>query len=509
VGRWLQKWVSEAEDLLGRLRHFRGKNKQSEHERKCDVKLTALYGNFDELIATWERLLDGSASQSWLRRAVAHAYLARRDRKWGSLPVDEVRRIVQLSECNLSFDPTGESDLRTWFQAYRFLPEFSFNEAIDRLQTWATRSDSVDAHYYLFILHFLRWKAGGERDEDLIQKHLTRSSELSIGRRDNSYEWYAVEPHWCPLVNSRELGGWVDQKNFFRDVSKLAFLEGTISALKRTAGTIRIGKFTRAFFRPPAHLRESEHLNAQVHFVLGFSYERLHAWLVDLGPAPGASVLAPKKIVESVMPSPEAATVTTQGGDFPSPFANLPPIRGEADRGTEASPEAVPRVSEEKDLRSAALELIKALVDERTRFDKPLTLAVVGNKLRERFPGIVPVHERLGFDSVRSLVGSWDELRMGRTDADVVIELKDSTGSGGGGDLRDEVGAAIAGMIDESTRKGKILQLPTVGAELAKLFPGKVPLFRHFRFTNLTELIRSYSDFEVVWEEPRWIVVRR
>jgi hypothetical protein len=307
VGRWLQQRVSEAEDLLARLRHFRGKSKQSEHERKCDVKLTALYGNFDELIATWEKVLDGSATQSWLRRAVAHAYLARRERKWGALPIEELRKIVQLSECNLSFDPTSESDLRTWFQTYRFLPEFSFNEAIDRLQTWAGRTDSVDAHYYLYILHFLRWKSDGERDEELIQKHLKKSAALAVGRRDNSYEWYATEPHWCRLVNSRELGGWVDQKKFFKDTSKLAFLEGTISSLKRTAGTIRIGNVTRAFFSPPAHLRESEHLNAQVHFVLGFSYERLHAWLVDLGPAPVAPVAVFTKPVDSIKTLPETA----------------------------------------------------------------------------------------------------------------------------------------------------------------------------------------------------------
>ncbi len=87
----------------------------------------------------------------------------------------------------------------------------------------------------------------------------------------------------------------VDQKQFFQDTSKLAFFEGTISALKRKAGTIRIGNVTRAFFSPPAHLRESEHLNAKVHFVLGFSYERLHAWLVDVGPAPVSKPSAPMK----------------------------------------------------------------------------------------------------------------------------------------------------------------------------------------------------------------------
>ncbi len=164
------------------------------------------------MINTWKKILNGSAAQAWLRKAVANAYLARKGRNWRALEVAELRKIVELAECNLSFNPTSESDFRTWFQAYKFLPEFSYNEAIDRLQAWATRSDSVDAHYYLCILHFLRWynngKLDGERDETLIEKHLKKSAQLSVGRRDHSYKWFGSEPHWCPLVNSRELGGW-------------------------------------------------------------------------------------------------------------------------------------------------------------------------------------------------------------------------------------------------------------------------------------------------------------
>ncbi len=37
-----------------------------------------------------------------------------------------------------------------------------------------------------------------------------------------------------------------------------------------------------AFFTPPSNIRESQHLYWKVRFVLGFSYERLNAWLVEL-----------------------------------------------------------------------------------------------------------------------------------------------------------------------------------------------------------------------------------
>lgn len=342
----------------------------------------------------------------------------------------------------------------------------------------------------------------------MIQKHLKKSAELSVGRRDNSYEWYATEPHWCPLVNARELGGWVDQKNFFQDTSKLAFVEGTISSLKRTAGIIRIGDVTRAFFRPPSHLRESEHINAKVHFVLGFSYERLHAWLVDLGPAPVSTVTVPKKLGESVKPLPEAAANPPPSGGFATPFANLPPIRSAEDSGTGDGARSPAPISEGDALRSAALLLIKSLLEERTKQLKKLTIALIGNKLRDHFSEPVPLHERLGFHSVRALVESCDEFQTFRDGLDVIIEFKVSASTQDAGDLRREIAAVIASLIDASERKGRILQLPTVGAELGKRFPGDVPLFRRLRLSNLTALIRSYGDFEVVWQDPRWVVRR-
>lgn len=519
VARWIQKRMSEAEELLARVQHFRGQKRQSEHERKCEYDLSALYGDFDSLISTWERILDGSAAQAWLRKAVANAYLARKGRNWRALEVAELRKIVELAECNLSHNPTSESDLRTWFQAYKFLPEFSYNEAIDRLQAWASRSDSVDAHYYLYILHFLRWynngKLDGERDETLIEKHLKKSAELSVGRRDISYEWFGSEPPWCPLVNSRELGGWVDQKQFFQDTSKLAFLEGTISALKRTAGTIRVGNVTRAFFRPPAHLRESEHLNAKVHFVLGFSYERLHAWLVDLGPAPASSLaVLPAKPVGPVAAPPESASVPPQSSGFASPFAEIPPIYDPEYRAPASEVTTPTADSEDQKLNLGALMLTKSLLDERREQNERLFLTEIGRALWHDFPGEAAVHKRLGFRSLRALVESWGEFEFFGSGWGVKVQYKAKNPVPAEKpkqtqNLRDKVGIRIAYLLDDSERRGRILQLPTLAAELAKRFHDEVPLIRRLGFRSLTELVRSYDDFDVVWQEPRWIVVRR
>ncbi|HEX8524211.1 MAG TPA: hypothetical protein VF669_18295 [Tepidisphaeraceae bacterium] len=406
VGRWLQEKLADAEDLLERVQHFRGTKRPTYHEKRCDYDLTAVYGDFDELIKTWEAVLDGTAEQAWLRKAMAHAYVARRNRLWSNLEGDELRQIVQLSERNLRFNPTSESDLRMWFQAFRWLPEFSFSEAIDRLLTWATRAESVDAHYYLYILHFLRWRAGGERDEELIQKHLQRSAQLAVGRRANSYEWLSTVPEWCPVINSRELGGWDDQKNFFRDTTKLAYAEGTISSLKRTAGSIRIGNTIRAFFVPPPHLRESEHINARVHFFLGFGYERMHAWATDLGPAPKQSKDATDQRIVEVPPARQHAPRST---------AHISNDRTPARQSSRAR---------ESDILRQIHESVSKHLDHHRGTRKPLILATLGWQLSKEFPGQPPVHERVGFKSLRDLVLSLGDFVISGEHPRWVVEYR-------------------------------------------------------------------------------------
>jgi hypothetical protein len=198
-----------------------------------------------------------------------------------------------LSEDNLRLDPTDERDLRLWFQAMRRLPEFNYYEAIDRLRAWASRADSVDAYYYLYILHFLRWKDQGEDAEKIIKECVDACTQQRVGVRGYSYEWLGYEPEWCPLVHASELGAMDRQKGFFPDTHRLAFAAGTIESIRPAAGTIRLGQLLRAFFVPPPDIREASHLNSPVYFHLGFSYEGFRAWNVRLGTAPQRPVLSP------------------------------------------------------------------------------------------------------------------------------------------------------------------------------------------------------------------------
>jgi hypothetical protein len=252
----------------------------SRFEVKCGTRLKNLFGDFVAAIKLWEGMLTRpGAEQPTIRRAVASAYFCKAGRIWNHLDVNELVRTCELMEQNLHEDPTNDRDVQTWFQAYRRLSDFSYLQALDRLEAWAARADSLEAHYYCYVLHFLLWRGGVSRTEEQIISHLDRCVELAVGRRGHSYEWLATEPAWCPLVHHTELGGFNRQKGFYNDSSRLDRVEGVIESMKGPqSGMIRVGQATRAFFVPGTEFWESQHLNAIVNFHLGFAYGGLRAW---------------------------------------------------------------------------------------------------------------------------------------------------------------------------------------------------------------------------------------
>jgi len=226
---WIRSNTVLAEDLLGRVTHMRAEGKPSRFELRCGTRLMNLYGDFLAAIRTWESLLAREDTEHGpLRRAVASAYYCKAGRLWSGLSQEELIRVSELMEQNLHEDPANDRDVRVWFQTYKRLPDFSYLQAIDRLEAWAARSDSLEAHYYSYVLHFLLWRAGISRGETEISVHLDRCKDLAIGRRGHSYEWLSTVPAWCPLISHAELGGFNRRKGFYNDVSKLAVVDGII-----------------------------------------------------------------------------------------------------------------------------------------------------------------------------------------------------------------------------------------------------------------------------------------
>jgi hypothetical protein len=376
---WLRNNFTRAEVLLERLRIRYVENEPSRYFRDCESALNQRYGNLDRVIEAWEAYLPIASDRVGLQRALARAYVARRERVWSAVSEQELRRIVELADDNLRLEPTSEQDIRLWFQAYRRLPEFTRTKALDRFGAWAARRDSVEAEYYLSILHFLAWQQSVEGPEQMLV-HLDRCRVLARGGgRSWSYEWLGREPAWCPLVHFAELGQWDLDVRFYPRTKPLARTTGVIASMESpTSGRISLGERVTAYFRPAPRFWESKDVGALVDFYLGFSYYGLRAWDPDFAVTPAAADPAA---------NPQAQPTTTSAAIVAAVSASSTASSGD------------------DDLRSQALEFIGTLVDAAAANRRHLYLGEVGSKLRQRFPGR-PVHERTGFSSVLDLIRS-------------------------------------------------------------------------------------------------------
>lgn len=470
VGSWVRGAQVEAESLLAQVKQMRQQRAPSRYELRCVNGLAGVYNDFDTLINSLEQLVNAFEDAD-VRRALATAYYSRSGRVWGKIPEHELRRTKELMEDNLRSDPTQERDVRNWFQASRRLREFSYIDAIGRLEGWAKASDSVDAHYYLYILHFLRWQSGAERDESALQLSLENCRRRAIGRRGISYEWLATTPDWCPLVHANELGEWQDELNFFGNTESLARPNGIIATIKPQAGTIKLGARTVAYFVPGTRFSESRHLNAAVDFYLGFSYEGLRAWSVD----------------------------------FTSGTLNPLPLSREAEQDTSTVRMPLPRATESRaPLVGAADDValrkrVEAFVSDQLAVaenrGQPLVVASLGWKLAERF-GAPPVHERLGFKGLEALLSSFSTLRIAKRETVAILVRAEADAVGVKDVSIAEVRRFVLELIADAEKRRVQLLLSTVGDRLLRDFRGQ-RVYRTLGFRSLRNMLESMEGITV------------
>ncbi|MER7332948.1 MULTISPECIES: hypothetical protein [unclassified Micromonospora] len=323
---WVAEQLAAAEDLLDQYRTMRAGPwgpPDSWYFRSCEEGIETLYSNIDYLIQQWREQLDDPTEKATIGRALARAYVRRGNRDWSRMDEGTLRTIAECLDHAMRVNRPSEADLRTWFQAYRRLPEYNEMRALERFSSIAEVSDSLEANYYLYILHFLRWRRGEEHRQDRIRHYLEATRPLSrFANRQWSYEWFGREPEWCPLTHFSELGTW--SGGFWSRPDPLSRVPGVIEEISGpTSGRIRIaeGRLT-AFFLPGEKFRHGRDENVYVDFFLGFSYDGLRAWEVDLS----GKWTAPARQRASAGRVPAARPAVVRSHEVPEspPVASVP-----------------------------------------------------------------------------------------------------------------------------------------------------------------------------------------
>jgi hypothetical protein len=285
IGSWCRVKLQRAESLLADLKRTQTESEQSKYTIECESKLLGLYGNFDAMVRGLTGLLGrDDVNRRAIRRLIVHCHVRHNKEDFDRIDKGTARRIADMMLENLTEDPGNGSDIRLWLRAFRMLPEFTLSEALERVSTWAVLSENIDAYYYLYVLHYVHLTRGAQSSFNEVRKHIEmcrRKAPLLISKR--SFEWWASDSlgRLCPLVHHSELSGWDKNSEFWTNAGKLGYVDGIIDEIASPQAGRILASGLPTFF-VPARLLSSADVNAKVKFHLGFSYEGLRAWNVQL-----------------------------------------------------------------------------------------------------------------------------------------------------------------------------------------------------------------------------------
>ena len=225
---FLKRSLEKAEDLLDRVHHLYVGEAPSRYVLDCRARLQRFYGDYQTALQAWDSLLSRpEVAKPPVRRQIVWTLLRRHHSAWDELPKREIDRIQRLLEDNLEEDNQDSTSLRLWLRTIRQsrMPP-SLDSVIEKVSYWKANTGTLDAAYYLYVLHTLRALDGSIQGMADAERALEECRALARFRRDRtrSYEWIGPGDGIGALVHQSRLGDWIE--DFWDSADVLARVNG-------------------------------------------------------------------------------------------------------------------------------------------------------------------------------------------------------------------------------------------------------------------------------------------
>jgi hypothetical protein len=159
----------------------------------------------------------------------------------------------------------------------------AIDSIIEKVSYWKANTGSLEAAYYLYVLHFILALDGSSQAIADAERALDECRAIARFRRDRtrSFEWIGPGVGIRRLVHQSRLGEW--KNDFWESTALLTRLTGRIKSIEAPQkGTIQVVGGMDAFFVPArSDVHASRDENVLVSFYLGFSYDGPRAWSVQ------------------------------------------------------------------------------------------------------------------------------------------------------------------------------------------------------------------------------------
>lgn len=276
--------LEQIETLLDRVSHLYVGEAPSRYIMDCRARVQRIYGDYAAALRSFDNLMSRpDVAKPPIRRQIVWTLLRRHDSQWARLSARELERVRSLLENNLVEETRDSTSLRLWLRAVRRTSaKPSLDSVIERVAYWKLNTGSLDAAYYLYVLHSLRAMEGSAQAVADMERALEECRNLARYRRDRtrSLEWIGKGSGIAKLVHQSQLGEWRDNFREFPEV--LALADGRVKSIDGPQrGAITLAGGLQAFFVPARsdiHVGRDE--NVPVTCYIGFSYDGLRAWAV-------------------------------------------------------------------------------------------------------------------------------------------------------------------------------------------------------------------------------------
>jgi hypothetical protein len=276
---WYTQLIDQACSLFEDCKQFSSSSEQNLLQ-EIEGNLSSILGDLEKTISIWEKYIqDNKSNNPKIRRLLARAY----EKKLENSTVknqEDIKRIMDLMEKNISVEPHKGNNIRIWFNAIRDYktdnPLDLLDDAIIKLNGWIRETDTIEAHYYHFILTFIKAINGSTHHEQQLPILLGRL-QFKANNSSNStkiFEW---------LGKGEGIDRLIHDKDFFNkdieqiDQSRLLQLTGRITpnfSLSNQSAYISlfgINVFFNPMYTPEGIDKQKE--NQRVTFGIGFSFE--------------------------------------------------------------------------------------------------------------------------------------------------------------------------------------------------------------------------------------------
>lgn len=287
-GQWAMKYVDKAETLWEECKQLASESAYEDLDG-IEERVKTLVSSLEDSISVWEDYISkfSNTNCSQARRILARSYEKQAERiKESTQKKDIYVKVVKLMEENMAEESNHVGNIKIWFDAIKHLEvenqEELMQDAVIKLNRWVNLTDSVEAHYFRFVLKFIQAIEGSSLSASELPKLLRELKQKSASK----YNRTAVQ-HWL-TKSGKGVNALVSNNRKKRDAfseeemaSIMMLLTGRISNnYVNDSHAYIVWEGVEIYFNPSATKGEigRDNIGQRVRFGIGFSYDGPRAY---------------------------------------------------------------------------------------------------------------------------------------------------------------------------------------------------------------------------------------